>query len=98
MHKALADARYKTVVDGLAASLDGRVVPVDVDWSIVDTPQFKNYLPENKSLVVENLRAGFPEAVVTNGFVFRPLSIVCGFSKPYVLSCILGLFSPTSIR
>lgn len=67
VHKALVDARYQAVVEGLCSSLNGRKVPVDVDWSVVDTPQFKALLPEEKSSVVESLHAGFPERVVSQG-------------------------------
>jgi hypothetical protein len=74
VHKALADERYNAVVKSLETSL-GRLVPIEADWTLVDTPQFDALLPEVKSYVVESVHAGFPECVVTKGYTTGALHL-----------------------
>ncbi len=67
VHKALAEERHGAVHDPLAKSL-GRPVPIDGDWSVVETQQFRGLTPEQQSLVVDTLHAGFPEYLITKGY------------------------------
>lgn len=83
VHKALADERYNAVVDALAKGL-GRPVPIEADWSLVDTPQFEALLPEQKSYVVDCLHACFPENVVAQGLLVtnnHPVGKACYSAK-----------------
>lgn len=83
VHKALADERYNAVVAALADGL-GRPVPIEADWSLVDTPQFEALLPEMKSYVVECLHACFPECVVAQGVLVtnhHPVGKACYSAK-----------------
>ncbi len=91
VHKALADKRHKEVHDGLAKSL-GRSVLIEGDWFIVETEQFRKLRPEEQSLVVDTLHAGFPEYLITQGYrsIFISVFYVSFYSDYCSTICLIN--------